>query len=313
MISSLRSALIQWSKSRSFAGFKGLSIYEVMSFIWQEIKKDNVMMRANSMAFSFFISLFPLIIVGITLITYIPYSSAESFLEFKLLEFFPDEFEIFITDLVSELNNIKRGGLLSIGFLAALFFSSNGMINMMRGFNKEYKISFKRRSGLKKRGIAILLTFFLFLLGATSVILILLGNRLTLAALDLLNLSRFAVNMLTVVKWMAILFLFYSIISVIYKLGPSFRRKVSFFSPGTILATILSILCTLILSYIANQFGAWNKIYGSIGSLVLIMVWFQLNSLILLIGFELNTSIIVNQDTYRLMEAEEVAQDVDTP
>jgi len=305
-LQALRQRIIKFARQNSFIGFGGLPIYEVVHFVLKEIKKDNVMMRANSVAFSFFISIVPLIIVGVTLIAYIPSAQADSFLELKLIEFFPESAGTFIKQLVSELTSVKRGGALSLGFLAALFFSSNGMINMMRGFNKNYEESFKQRTGLKKRGIAILLTSLLFVLISATVIFYVLGSKIIRRAFELFDISQFQYVGLTLVKMLGVVFLFYSIISVLYKLGPAFRRKVSFFTPGATLATILSILTTMVLTFIAERFGAWNKIYGSIGSLVLVMVWFQINSLMLLIGFELNAAIVVNRDRYELVQETDV-------
>jgi len=271
-------------------------VYDVVDFVWREIRKDNLMTRANSMAFSFFISLFPLIIVGLTLLTYVPSANSDSFIESKLIEVFPSTAEEFIHGLVTDLESIKRGGVLSLGFLAALFFSSNGMINMMRGFNKQYKLSFKKRSGLKKRGIAILLTILLFVLTSFTIIFITFGRKLISLAFEFFQLSDLDYIGLGLLRWIAVIFLFYSIISVIYKLGPAFRRKHGFLTPGATLATVLIILISLILSYIANRFGTWNRIYGSIGSLVLIMAWFQVSSLFLLLGFEMNAAIVVAKD-----------------
>ncbi len=288
--------LLRWAKERSFPGFSGIPVYDVADFVWREIRKDNLMTRANSMAFSFFISLFPLIIVGLTLLTYVPSANSDSFLESKLIEIFPSTAENFIHGLVTELEAIKRGGVLSIGFLAALFFSSNGMINMMRGFNKNYKMSFKKRSGLKKRGIAIFLTLLLFVLTTITIVFITFGRKLIRIAFDFFQLSDIDYIGLGLLRWLAVLFLFYSIISVIYKLGPAFRRKHGFLTPGATLATVLIILVSLLLSFIANRFGTWNRIYGSIGSLVLIMAWFQVCSLILLLGFEMNAAIVVAKD-----------------
>jgi len=288
--------LLRWAKERSLPGLSGIPVYDVVDFVWREIRKDNLMTRANSMAFSFFISLFPLIIVGLTLLTYVPSANSDSFIESKLIEVFPSTAEEFIHGLVTDLESIKRGGVLSLGFLAALFFSSNGMINMMRGFNKQYKLSFKKRSGLKKRGIAILLTILLFVLTSFTIIFITFGRKLISLAFEFFQLSDLDYIGLGLLRWIAVIFLFYSIISVIYKLGPAFRRKHGFLTPGATLATVLIILISLILSYIANRFGTWNRIYGSIGSLVLIMAWFQVSSLFLLLGFEMNAAIVVAKD-----------------
>ena len=171
------------------------------------------------------------------------------------------------------------------------------MITLMKSFEKIDQVkTFKSRGGIKSRGIAILLTFLLALLLVVSVILIILGNH----AIDLLSeyirLDFFAKYSLYAVKWFVIVGLFYTSIAIIYRYGSSMYRKFPYFTTGTTLACILSILTSVLFSFYVDNFGAYNKFYGSIGTVIVIMIWIQLNAFILLVGFELNASIAVNRD-----------------
>jgi len=201
----------------------------------------------------------------------------------------------FIYNIISE----PRYGLLSFGFLLAIIFASNGMLALMQGFEKSYDKTFKKRGGIKKRLIAILLTFQVGILVIGSVVLVILGNFLVELITEFIHLDFLSVLLLNATRWLGILVLYYLGIAIIYRYGVPVHKKFHIFSPGATLATLLCIISSLAFSYYVNQFNTYNELYGSIGTIIVLMLWVQLNSLILLIGFELNASIAINRDLKR--------------
>jgi len=107
---------------------------------------------------------------------------------------------------------------------------------------------------------------------------------------------------LTLTKWLVVFLLFYLVITIIYRYGPSIYRPLKFINPGALVATVFSVLATFGFVYFLNNFGKYNEIYGSIATLIIILLWLQINCFILLAGFELNASIIVNRDAQILEE-----------
>ncbi|MEM9917582.1 MAG: YihY/virulence factor BrkB family protein, partial [Bacteroidota bacterium] len=190
----------------------------------------------------------------------------------------------------------SQAGVLSISFILALFFASNGMMTLMRGFEKSYKSTFTSRNPIYKRLIAIYLTFIIGLLVMGSFFFILLSSPIIEYLQNLLGLERFGskgINLLSVVLLICLL---YTGISVVYRLAAPTLRKFQFFSTGATLATILSVLTTAGFSFYVNEFNTYNRLYSSIGTVIVIMLTIQFNCLILLIGYELNASIAVNVD-----------------
>ncbi|MCU0346037.1 MAG: YihY/virulence factor BrkB family protein [Saprospiraceae bacterium] len=289
-------AVLNWSKARSFPGFFGVPLFDVVVFVYNESLRNTLFSRANAMAFSFFLSLFPAIIFLFTVATYLPiYDTFEHEINGYISLIMPNnagkELQATIKELVK-----PNSSFLSIGFFLAIYFSSNGMMAMMQGFEKSYTRTFHDRAGWKKRLIAIGLTLQLGLLLAGSVVLIILGDLLLNWLVDL-----FQINIVTSVaigffRWLVILTLFYFGIALIYRYGVAMKRKLKWITPGATLATILSILTSVGFSFYVNAFNTYNKVYGSIGTIIVLMLWIQLNCLILQIGFELNASIAVNRD-----------------
>jgi membrane protein len=287
--------LLGWSKHVLIPGFGEVPLYNVLVFIMKELKRDAISTRANSIAFNFVLAIFPGIIFIFTLIPLMPFSEYYSATIVNSIRgALPDNAANYLIDIITGITSIKRGGLLSLGFLLSTFFAANGMLSLMFGFDKSYDKTFKKRSYLKKNLIALMLTYLLFTMFLVSVIFIIVGDNvinLVLGSNDW-DESIFSSGL----RWILALVLIYTGITIIYRYGPSMYRKINFWNPGAIMATILSILTSVLFSFFINNFGRYNEIYGSIGALIIVMVWLQFNAFILLIGFELNASIAVNRD-----------------
>jgi len=295
--------LIGFLKKYSFPGFANVPIYDVSTFIYKEAMKDDISTRANSIAFSFFLSLFPTIIFLFTLLPLLPVTANYlDLLNTSLEGILPDQAHDYLFGIIESVASIKRSGLLSIGFFFALFFASTGVLTMMYGFDKAYENTFKQRSYLKKRGVAFLLTLVLGSLLILSLVFIILGKPILGFVLDYLDISNYGTMILYFLRWVFVVFIIYLGITIIYRYGPSMFKKIPFWNPGSILAATLSILSSIAFSYFIDNFGKYNELYGSIGALIVIMLWLQINAYILLIGFELNTSIAVNRDLRSIVQ-----------
>lgn len=297
--------VIKWSQKTTLPGFARLSLYTVVGFIWKEIKRDDITTRANSVAFSFMLSLFPTIIFLFTLVPLLPISNLDNIINGYLNDFLPNNATNFLNEIITDLTKKKRGGLLSVGFIMAVYFASNGMMALMRGFEKTYDDTFKKRSGVEKRVIAIRMTFLLAILVIGSALFIILSNLIFGTLFKWLALNTFSRVFFNVLKWVVVVSLFYAVITTIYRYAIPTKRRLPYVTPGAALATFFSICSSIGFSYFVNNFGTYNKVYGSIGALIVVMIWIQINSFILLLGFELNASIAVNREIRRQKILEE--------
>jgi len=288
--------LTNWTKTTTLPGFDGIPIYDVTRFIYNEIRANKLPVRSRSIAFSFMLALFPSLIFLFSLLPYIPIPNLDDTLMNFMKHLLPKNAYSVFQDTVSDLVNIPRGGLLSLGFVLAIWFSSSGVYSMLHTFQKRHPSTFVPRSVFRSRLVAFQIMLVLFVLLIASFVLVIFGGKIIAYGFDWMNVGRFAYIAVTALRWLVILLLFYTAISTIYRLGPSTKRKFPFISPGATVATLLCILTSVGFSFFVNEFGRYNQIYGSLGTLIVVMVWLNLNALILLIGFELNAAIAVNRD-----------------
>ena len=280
-----------WARRVSLPGFDEIPIYDVGVFFLKSITEGSLTTRASAVAFSFFLALFPAVIFLFTLIPYIPIKNFQVELFLLIQEFLPAKAFSTVEGTIQDILTHQRGNLLSLGFFMALIFSTNGLASMMSAFDASLH-TFKRRTWLGQRVIAILLLFILSVL-ITLTIALITGGQFAINYLVEHGLLRdnFTYYLLTFGKWVVTVALFFFAYSFLYYLAPAKKTRWRFISAGGTLATILSILTMIGFSYYITNFGQYNKLYGSIGTLLVVLLLFYLMSLILLIGFELNASI----------------------
>jgi membrane protein len=300
--------ILTWAQKRTFPGFDGVPLYDALYFVYKESLKDDISTRANSMAFSFFVALFPGIIFLFSLLPLLPFSADYALmLQDSLESVLPEQAKIWLFSTINDLISIPRGGVLSLGVALTLIFSSNGILAMLRGFEKSYPNTFVERNFIIRRFVAIQLTVMIFILMIITLVLIILGQLLLNELVDFVNLDMLSKFIFSGLRWLTVILLIYSVVSSIYRYGPSLKQKFKFVSPGASIATLLIIISSLAFSFFVNNFGRYNEIYGSIGALIVILIWIQFNCYILLVGFELNASIAVNRD---LIQIEDETEDV---
>lgn len=281
--------LIKKSKVTSLPGFNGIAVFDVVNFFIGQVKTIGMTERASAIAFNFVMAIPPAIIFLFTLIPFIPITDAFQQEMFSLIkDVIPGEKDnSVLIKFLEDFINKPRNGLLSLGFLLSLFFSSNAMMGIMRSFDKNY-IGFKKRKGLQSRLVALKITMFLYLFVFSSVLL-LVARGAVLEWLGITNETVLAV--INNLRWLIVILLFFACISYIYRHAPSVHKKWKFINPGSIVATFLMLLLTFLFSWWVSRFGNYNQLYGSIGTVLIIMALIFINSLVLLIGFELNVSI----------------------
>lgn len=291
------SDILSWSKRYSFPGFSGVPIYNIVVFIYNETMKDNITTRANSVAFSLFLALFPFTIFLFTLLPMLPLTADyAAMLSSNLETILPNSANNYLLTIIEGILDKKREGLLSAGFFFAMFFASSGVLTLMYGFDKTYNKTFKERSYLKRRLVALNLTVLLSVLFILSFVLLIVGNIITTRLDATFDIGPTMLIVIKFLRYFVGIVLVYFGITFIYRYGPSMYRKIPFINPGAILGTILSIITSVGFSYFVNNFGRYNELYGSIGALIVLMLWLQFNAFVILIGYELNASIAVNRD-----------------
>lgn len=282
---------VAYSKRVALPGFDNMPLYDVADFFFTGIQKGSIVTRAQSLAFSFFLATFPAIIFSFSLIAYIPIKGFQESLIRLLFETLPQDAKDWTRETIVDIVRIQRGGLLSLGFLLALYFTTNGFMTMMRGFNSSYHI-LETRPPWKQRLVALVLTLLLSTLVIIATTLIIFSEVATkfLVAKHILK-SNTQVVLLLLGKWTVVLALFLIAISFLYYYAPAIRKRWRFISAGSTFATIGTIVVSTGFAYFVNHFGQYNKVYGSIGTIIVMMIWFYFNALVLILGFELNASI----------------------
>ncbi|MGE6219229.1 YihY/virulence factor BrkB family protein [Nubsella zeaxanthinifaciens] len=296
------SLFIEWTKVCVLPGFSPLPIYTVATFFFKEIGKDTLVNKASSLAYNFMLAIFPGIIFLFTLIPYIPKRIGfQEGLMSLLALVLPNNAYLAFEATINDIVNIQNGSLLSIGFFLSLFFATNGVHNLMMAFNKSSLIV-ETRTLLKRRLVALVLTIVL----VVSMIICIAAMTLGELAIDFFrkeinyngSLTIYAIK---ITQWALLGVLYFINVSILYRYGPAHAKKWKFFSAGSWLATILAFLTIWGFSFYINNFSAYNKIYGSIGTLMVVMIWLYLNSLILLVGFELNASVDLSKRSVKII------------
>jgi len=279
------------SKKIILPGFDGVPLYDVIMFFKEQIRRVGLTERASAVSYNFIMSIPPSCLFLFTLIPNLPFirkGQVKRQLHSIIRDIIPaDNYNKGIISFVDSFFKEDHIALLSFGFLLLIFFASNGMMGLMRSFNKNY-IGFEKRTGLNTRLVAIKLTVIIMGLILACVLLLILQG----AVLKMLGIrSEFVLTVIGIFRWLFLVSLIFYAIAFIYKYAPAIQKRWKLISPGSILATFLSILTTLGFSIFVNNFGKYNALYGSIGTVIVLMIIIYINSLVLLIGYELNVSI----------------------
>ena len=279
-------------------GFDRMPLYDVIVFFIKGLMDGSITTRASSIAFKFFLAMFPAILFLFTLIPYIPIQHFQRTLLETIHTSVPENFYVLINSTITDIISRQQGGLLSFGVVMALYFASNGILGVIVAFNNTSH-SIETRKWWQQYMISIVLMVILSLIVVISTALILLGT----AGIKYLNHAHIIDQSLVLYlikygRWVVVLLMVFFAISFLYFLAPAKRQRFRFISAGSTLATLLFLATTSGFNFYVNNFAKYNALYGSIGTIIVIMMWLYFNSIALLVGFELNASIAIAKKTF---------------
>ena len=306
-IEEIKEFFISLSKKIILPGFKGYSLYYVGSFFIKGMQQGAISIRASSVAFNLFIAVFPTLIFFFSLIPFIPVENFQYELFGVLAEVLPDTAYSLMHETISDTILNQRTSILSLGFFLMLFFASNGVMAFVEAFNNSYH-QIDTRNWISKRLISIVLVIILSVLILVAITLMVTGNNFIVNFVSnhpfyqqYRRIIFFGVGM---VKWLLIILMYFLATSFLYYLAPARKSRFRFITPGAILSTFLQIISSSGFAYYVNNFARYNKLYGSIGTVIVVMLLFYITSLALIIGFELNVSILTSKKNISIKSLE---------
>jgi membrane protein len=285
------SAFIKYLKNKTIRGFHGHSLYNVGKYFFRGIFMENIQMRASSLSFNFFLALFPTLLFLITLIGFIPVEGILNRLLYQLKFSLPSSTYSEIAKTINELSTAHNPGLLSFGFLLAIWFSSNAFHTLIGTFNRRLPER-KKSNWIKNRIKAIGLTSLVSFLVIASLLVLSLFVNINVFLRDTLDIGvGFLQACFSFIEFIVYGALIYFSIAFIYRYAPATKKKWNIFSAGTIMASSLVLITTFLFTFWVNYSKAYSSIYGSIGSIIALQILIYINVMVIIVGFELNTSI----------------------
>ena len=289
--------LLRFFKRIKLPGLEGLSFYDLLELYVTGIVKGALTSRASSIAFSFFMALFPFLLFVLIIIPYIPIDDFKiEFLRFLDSFLPPKTSDFFFQSIFEGIDQSQRGGLVSSVFILSILLMANGVQAVFSGFENSYHEQLTRnvfRQYLSALGVAIILAFLLILtiavLGYFQIYIVQkLLNTLESRGYQVDSQGVFWAN---VAQYVFFIFMVYIATATLYFFGTKEGRHSKFLSVGALFTTFLIILSSYLFGVYIENFGQYNKLYGSIGALLILMFYLWINSNILLLGFELNASL----------------------
>ena len=280
---------VRKSKTLSLPGFEQVSPFDMFRKFVEQLKEDNIIERASAISYNFFMAIPPTMIFLFSLLPL-----------FHIDQSVKDEISSLITNIIPEQRNYRpilkfidnvmehrRTDLLSFGVLLSLFFYSNAIMGLMRTFDKDFQ-GFVKRKGLQKRGNALKVTLVLDFLFVICIALLEAQGKV----LEWIGIKEeWLKNLIGYTRWVLIILLFLTIVSDIYRAVLSVNKKWPWITPGSVIATFFMMVLAAGFSWWVSSFGNFNKLYGSLGTVLIVLIYIFVNSLILLVGFEINVSI----------------------
>ena len=288
--------LVRFFKRVKLPGFEGLSVYDLLELYALGIIKGTLTTRASAIAFSFFTAIFPFLLFVIILIPSIPIPGFQvEFLDFLQSFLPPQTSDFFISNIFENLENNQQAGLLSSVFLLSMFLMANGVNAVFSGFETSYHEQDTRnifQQYLYALGIALILAILVLLTVAvfgyfqiyiiTPLYEAFSGENMT---------ENSGIGWVLFAKYLFFVFMIYISTATLYYFGTKEGRQTRFFSIGALLTTLLIILTSYLFGIYIDNFSKYNELYGSIGALLILLLYLWLNSNVLLLGYELNATL----------------------
>jgi len=277
-------------KLKDIARLGGLSLPEFVRRVLKAIYADNCLGQAAQLAYYFLFALFPFLLLLTTLLGYIPVPHLMTYLMSSLARVMPPEVLSLIQDHVGSLLSEQRGGLLSFSLLTSLWPSTSAIMAIMDNLNRAYKVH-ESRPLWKAWGIALLLVIGLSILIVVGTVLLVFGPQLGSLIAKQIGLGNVFKIGWDIIRWPLSFFFLIFAMANIYYFAPDVEQEWKWITPGSIFAIIVWILSSLGFSYYVSNFGSYNKIYGSIGTIIVLMTWMYLLGFVILAGGEINAEI----------------------
>lgn len=280
--------LISLTKAVKLKSLEGLSLYDILEMYVLGIFKGAFSYRASAIAFSFFMALFPFALFILNLIPFIPLENFQAdFLEFVEEGVPPNTYEA-IEAILKDIMETSHQGLLSSGFILSILLMTNGINAILGGFEMSAHITITR-GFFKQYFISLAISLVL------SMILLITVAAIVVAEVMIQKINLFGeVTDIALIEWSRYGFILLMILittSILYKFGAKETSSMSFISYGAVFTTILIILSSYIFGIYVTKFAKYNELYGSIGTLLVLMFYIWINCMVLLLGFELNATI----------------------
>ncbi|WP_226669968.1 YihY/virulence factor BrkB family protein [Metabacillus litoralis] len=253
--------------------------------LFDRFTNDEVPGLSAQLSYFFLLSLFPFLIFLITLLGYLPISQ-EDVLN-TIQEFAPGESMQLINETLDQILNNKNGGLLSFGIIATLWSASNGINAIVRAFNRAYDVK-ESRSFIVARGMAIVLTIGMVFVIVVALLLPVFGKEIGLFIASNFGFSDLFLTIWNTLRWLVSGIILFIVFSALYFIAPNKKLHIKDGLPGAIAATIGWIVASLAFSYYVGNFANYSATYGSIGGIIVLMIWLYLSGMIIILGGELN-------------------------
>jgi len=282
-------------KRIQFPSLQGSSLYDIIKLYLSGIVSGGVTHRASAIAFSFFMALFPFALFLLNLIPFIPLENFQNdFLTFVSKSVPPNTYDAIEAILKDILNN-SYNGLLSSGFILSVFLMSNGINALLDGFELSKNIS-EKRGYFQQYAIAIVLSLIIaFLILLTVAILIFVAVFIHQVETQSGYVSK--IPLIETIRYLFVVLMILFITSTLYKFGTRESKHISFISYGSVMTTVLFLLTSNLFGIYVEKFARYNELYGSIGTLLVMMFYIWLNCILILLGFELNAFIFQLKST----------------
>lgn len=277
-------SVIDFFKKIKLKSLYGFSLYELFNLYFIGIIKGAISTRASSISFSFFMAFFPFVLFVLNLIPFFPIDNFDEVFLSLLESLLPNESAIFFHDIFVDINSNKRSGLLSTTLIFSIILIGNGVNAVFGGFTDSYHVQFSRNL-FKQYLYAILVGFIL-------VIVVLFATVSSIFFDFLITQNNSLISFMFIyLKYIFLILISLISFSSLYYFGTIQGKNLKFISPGSIMTTILLFLSTYFFGLYIDNFSNYNELYGSIGALIIMMLYIWINSISLLLGFELNVVI----------------------
>jgi len=268
----------------------GLSVAELGRRVWHEIGKDEITDRAAALGYYFLFALFPALLFLTSLLGMLPVTGLMERLIAYADRALPGDAGRIVGQTLAEIQAGARGGLLSFGVLAALWAGSNGMASVMTALNAAYGVD-DARPWWKRRLLSIVLTFGFALFIVAALVLVVFGPQIAETVANGLGLGKvFALAWSLLNLPVVVVFVLLGI-ALVYYFAPAAKQHWRWVTPGSVVGLVLWLGMSYGLRFYVANFADYGATYGSIGGVILLMLWLYLSGLVLLVGAEINAEI----------------------